>query len=129
MSGEVQVRFATVLPGYQKGELVQCEIVVTCGGSEGGEMQVREVSLEMEDMDGMHLNGKDSLVILERAFRGKRGKGMKRGEEGMRRHREYAERKRERRERKMRTEGALDILSVVFGVTAFAAFWFFVLCR
>ncbi|KAA8516770.1 hypothetical protein F0562_017032 [Nyssa sinensis] len=60
LSGEVQVRFASILAGDQKGspsEFVQCGIVVTCDESEGGEMLVREVSLQVEDMDGMHLTG------------------------------------------------------------------------
>ncbi|KAL3536073.1 hypothetical protein ACH5RR_004534 [Cinchona calisaya] len=86
--------------------------------SEGGEMlhlQVREVSMEMEDMDGMHLNGRDSLVILQKALEGRRGKALNREEEGRRRYKEYVEMKRERREKKMRTEGALDILFVAFG--------------
>ncbi|KAL1821234.1 hypothetical protein ACET3Z_016103 [Daucus carota] len=84
LSKEVQVRFATVLE--TRTEMVQCEIVVTCGGSESGEMQVREVSLEMEDMEGRHLNGKDSMVIVERMMGEKgerRGKG--REEEAKRR--------------------------------------------
>lgn len=129
LSGEVQVRFASILAADHKGPTrghVQCGVVVTCGKSEGGEMQVREVSMEMEDMDGMHLNGKDSLVILHRALDGKRGKAINRGEEGRRRYGAYVEMKRERKERKMRTEGALDIMCVAFGVIMFVAFWCFV---
>uniref|UniRef100_A0A5B7ADC7 F-box protein n=1 Tax=Davidia involucrata TaxID=16924 RepID=A0A5B7ADC7_DAVIN len=134
LSGEVQVWFASILAGDHKGsasEFVQCGIVVTCGGSEEGEMQVREVSLQVEDMEGMHLTGKDSLVILQRALEGKRGRvgRRRREEEGRRRYREYLKMKRERRERKLRTEETLDILCVAFGVSILAAFWFFVLCR
>ncbi|KAA8518534.1 hypothetical protein F0562_016008 [Nyssa sinensis] len=75
LSGEVQVRFASILAGDHKrsaSEFVQCGIVVTCSGSEGGKMLVREVYLQVEDMDGMHLKGKESLVILQRALEGKR---------------------------------------------------------
>lgn len=126
LSKEVQVRFATVLES--RNGMVQCEIVVTCGGSETGEMQVREVSLEMEDMEGMHLNGKDSMVILERVItmNGKR-KGKGREEEAKRRYREYVEKKKERREKKIKREGILDMLSIAFaaGSLVFAAFWFF----
>ncbi|CAL5389194.1 unnamed protein product [Camellia sinensis] len=131
LSGEVQVRFGSVLAGGNRrgptSELVHCGIVVTCGESEGGELQVREVSLQVEDMDGMHLTGKDSLVILHRALEGKRGH-MRREEEGRRRYREYMEMKRERRERKLKTEWTLDMLCVAFGVTIFSAFWLFLLC-
>ncbi|KAK1404696.1 putative F-box domain-containing protein [Heracleum sosnowskyi] len=126
LSKEVQVRFETVLES--RNEMVQCEIVVTCGGSENGEMQVWEVSLEMEDMEGMHLNGKDSMVILESVINmnGKR-KGKGREEEAKRKYREYVEKKKERREKKIKREGILDMLSIAFaaGSLVFAAFWFF----
>ncbi|XP_028088502.1 probable F-box protein At2g36090 [Camellia sinensis] len=116
LTGEVQVRFASILAGGNRrgptSELVQCGIVVTCGGGseEGaGMMQLREVSLLVEDMDGMQLTGKDSLVILHNALEGKR-KIKKREEEERRRYKEYLERKRERRERKLRNEGTLDTM-------------------
>ncbi|KAF7147868.1 hypothetical protein RHSIM_Rhsim03G0069700 [Rhododendron simsii] len=131
LSGEVQVGFASVLPrGGRRGaaeEHVQCGMVVTCGGSERGEMQVREVSLQMEDMDGMHLAGEESLVILHRAMEGKRLGNKRREEEGRKRYKDYLEMKRERRERKLRNEGTLDKLCVAFGVAVFGA-WVFFLC-
>ncbi|KAL6988455.1 hypothetical protein U1Q18_014206 [Sarracenia purpurea var. burkii] len=138
LSGEVQLLFVSILGGGEwKGptsDLVQCGIVVTCGsgGSEGGDMQVREVSLQVEDMDGMQLTGKKSLGILHRALDySRRGNKMKRREEeGRMRYREFLEMKRDRRERKLRTEGTLDMLCVAFGfgVTIFAAFWWLFLC-
>lgn len=137
LSGEVQVRFAAILAAaadQKKGARrvqgrVQCGIVVTCGKSERGEMEVREVSMEMEDLDGMHLNGRESLVILERGLEGKRGKALKREEEGRRRYKEYVEMKKERKERKLRTEGALEIFCVAFVVSILVAFSCFVWCR
>ncbi|KAK2655598.1 hypothetical protein Ddye_008650 [Dipteronia dyeriana] len=83
LSGEVHVRFASMLSG---GE--QCGIVITCGRSQ---MHVREVSLQVEDTDGMHLSGKDSLVILQRALEGKRENNRGREEEGKRRYEHYLE--------------------------------------
>ncbi|XP_023743977.1 probable F-box protein At2g36090 [Lactuca sativa] len=133
LSGEVQVRFASILPGgnhkhsSEATAFVQCGIVVNCGGSEGGEMQVRELSMEVEDMDGKHLNGRDSLVILERTMKGKRGNGVKREEEARDRHNKFEEMKRERRERKLRVEETLDTLSVAFGLSVFAGL-FFIFC-
>ncbi|KAI6696471.1 hypothetical protein NL676_016590 [Syzygium grande] len=130
------------------GAARECAVVVTCGGwagaaaassSEeeegeggggGGGMQVREVGLQVEDGDGMHLSGRDSLEVLGRAFGGRR-RGRREREEGERRRRydEFERRKRERKERKLRTEGTLDFLFVGFGVLAFALFWLLVLCR
>ncbi|KAI3791570.1 hypothetical protein L2E82_05390 [Cichorium intybus] len=133
LSGEVQVRFASILAGgnhkhsSEATALVQCGILVNCGGSEGGEMQVRELSMEVEDMDGKHLNGRDSLVILQRTMKGKRGNGVKREEEARDRHKKFEEMKRERRERKLRVESTLDTLSVAFGLSIFAGL-FFICC-
>ncbi|KAJ1433873.1 F-box protein [Sesbania bispinosa] len=64
LSGEVQVRFATVIGSGERGsatEVAPCNLMVTFGR----EMHVREASLQMEDMDGMQLNGRDNLGILQ----------------------------------------------------------------
>ncbi|XP_022889246.1 probable F-box protein At2g36090 [Olea europaea var. sylvestris] len=124
LTGEMQVRFATILT-VDHGH-VQCETLVTCGVSEGGDMQGKEVSLQIEDRDGMHLIGKDSLVILQRALEGKKG-GRKPGlQEGQMRYKKFVEMRRERRERKLRRDVALDLFCVAFWVsTLLALFWRF----
>ncbi|XP_022743943.1 probable F-box protein At2g36090 [Durio zibethinus] len=132
LSGDVQVKFASVVTGGRSGaatELVQCGVVVTCGGSARGEMHVREVSLQVEDMDGMYLKGRDSLVILKRGLEGKRGKVKKKEEERKKEFLEFLERKRERKEKKIMREGILDMLCVAFGVMAFASSVLFFLLR
>uniref|UniRef100_A0A7C8ZQV4 F-box domain-containing protein n=1 Tax=Opuntia streptacantha TaxID=393608 RepID=A0A7C8ZQV4_OPUST len=124
LSGEVHVRYAAVA-GH-----VMCGVEVTCVGGMGPVMHVTEVSLKMEDLDGVHLTGRESLVILQRGFEGKRGNGggkREREEEGRRRYVEYLERKREITERKRRREGTLDMLCVGLGVAILAAL-FFLLC-
>ncbi|OVA06058.1 hypothetical protein BVC80_1707g180 [Macleaya cordata] len=127
LTGEIELKFVTILTGDNRGgstEFVQSEIVVTCGGSEGGDMHVREVSMKMEDMDGMNLSGKDSLGILQRGMvNGKRKKG--REEEGEERYEEYLKRKEEREERKLRREGRLDRICIAFGVSICSAFCMF----
>ncbi|XP_038905521.1 probable F-box protein At2g36090 [Benincasa hispida] len=124
LSGEVQVQFATVLGGERgtAAEWVKCGIAVTCGGWEGGNLQVREVNLEVEDMDGTFLDGKDSLVILERAMEGKMGRRGKKIK-----LEEFLEKKNERKERKVRREGTLDMMCLAFGFFGFATLclWFF----
>ncbi|XP_076883407.1 putative F-box protein At2g36090 [Bidens hawaiensis] len=126
LTGDVKMRFASVLAGgnHPHSGLVQCAVVVDCGWSEGGEMQVRELSMQIEDMDGKHLNGRDSLVILQKVMEGKRGNGVKREKEAKNRYNKFEEMKRERRERKVRVEETLDTLSVVFGLSIFAALLF-----
>ncbi|KAJ0028634.1 hypothetical protein Pint_36098 [Pistacia integerrima] len=121
LSGEIQIRFGSILSGGQ--------IVVTCGGTKGGEMHVSEVCLQVEDMDGMHLNGKDTLVILDRGFEGKRGNIKGREVKGKKRYEEYMERRIERKEKKFKREGRLDMLCVVCGVMIFSFLGSFIFWR
>uniref|UniRef100_A0A7N0V2H7 F-box protein n=1 Tax=Kalanchoe fedtschenkoi TaxID=63787 RepID=A0A7N0V2H7_KALFE len=129
LSGEAMLQFCSVVPrgrssrirkgGFGRGaagELVKCEIRVTLGGSEGGEMQVREVSLVMEDMDGKCLNGEGSLVNLEWAL-----KGHKWG-----RYEDFLEKKKERKERVVKREERLDLFCVAFGIGFLSSIFLFV---
>ncbi|KAL2557379.1 F-box protein-like [Forsythia ovata] len=50
LTEDIQLRFATVLPAGRCGEdLVQCGVVVTCGGKEGGELQI-----EYQNVHALH---------------------------------------------------------------------------
>lgn len=117
LSGEVEVRFATAV-----GTAALCSVVVTWGA----EMtQVREVSFQMEDVDGAQMNGRESLVILRKLLAGERkGKKEEVSGEG---YREFLKRKQERKEGKVRAEGRLDTLCVGLAVFATVAsvflFW------
>ncbi|CAM8975622.1 unnamed protein product [Rhodiola kirilowii] len=124
-TGDVQVRFATVLKMDEEAE-IQCRITVTCGLQEGGEeVDVREVSMHLEDMDGKNLCGELSLTVLAAAVEfGERRKGRK-GEE-KERYEAYLERRRERRAVKDRRERLLDLVFIGVSVTVFVSFWGFV---
>ncbi|GMN72851.1 hypothetical protein TIFTF001_054236 [Ficus carica] len=129
LTGEIQLRYVTVMAGPEAAEHVQCGMVVTCGGKEGGEMHVTEVGMHVEDMDGRHLKGKESVVVLRNAIeRGERKKERGIGEE-RERFEEYLERRREMRDKKQRRERALDLACIVTGVSIFVAFWSLVLFR
>ncbi|ESQ52234.1 hypothetical protein EUTSA_v10016952mg [Eutrema salsugineum] len=119
ISGEVEAKFATVVGLESPEETVECVITVVTGGEE--ELHVKEVSLKVEKMEGTHLNGKDSLVILRRVMEGKRGNGRRRELEAKRRHEEFVEKKRERKEKKLRAELVFDILTVAFGILGFGS--------
>ncbi|XP_058108986.1 probable F-box protein At2g36090 [Magnolia sinica] len=125
LSGEIQARFATVLIAEPEGEWITCGVLVTCG--ECGE--VREVSMQVEDMDGMSLNGRDSLVILQRAMEGGRATKEREIERMRERYGEYVRRKREKKEKKLRREGRLDLACVLLGVHVFSSFLWFVFFR
>ncbi|CAI8584131.1 unnamed protein product [Vicia faba] len=117
LTGDVKVRFATVLHGGEKGsakEATVCSLLVTFGK----EMQVREICFQIEDMDGNQLNGRDSLGILQRALEGER----RRLRNGKERYVEFVRKKMERKERKLRRERKLDILCVALAALSVAAF-------
>ncbi|XVF46962.1 hypothetical protein PTKIN_Ptkin03bG0070500 [Pterospermum kingtungense] len=125
LTGDVQVRFGTVMEGDgRRGssrELVECKVVVTCGGKEGGEMHVREVSMVMEDMEGKGLNGKESLVILGGVMESGRRK-KRNGYKGKETYEEFEERKKERKVKKERKERALDLVCITIGLASFTTF-------
>lgn len=130
LTDEIQARFATIVAGDERPEteFVKCEVVVKCGGKERGDVQVREVSLQVEDMEGRCFSGRDSLVILEEAMdNGKRKKGN--GKERKEKYQEFVEKKREKGERKKRRERSLDMACIVTGASVFLAIWCLVLFR
>lgn len=131
LTGEVQVKFAIILAGERKGsekEYVECEVMVTCGGKEGGEVQVRDVSMGMADMEGKALTGKDSLVVLKEAMENGERKKLVR-DEVKGRYEEFLKRKKERKQRKQMKESIVDWMCIAAGVTSFMTFWSYVLFR
>lgn len=87
-------------------------------------MHVREVSLTMEDTEGRHVMGRDSIVILQNAMEnGERKKPN--AEEAKARFDKFCVEKREKRERKMRRDKAMDMVAMLVAFAVFALlFWF-----
>ncbi|XP_073013248.1 probable F-box protein At2g36090 [Typha latifolia] len=113
-TGEKIVRFATVVG--------KCSVTaaVTCGKEAG---QVREVSLGVEDADGIGVNGRGSLVILTQALESVR-KGRGKGEEekeAKKRYFEFVKRKMRRKEKKARREWVVDFCCIAVGIVLFLA--------
>ncbi|KAG9459034.1 hypothetical protein H6P81_003542 [Aristolochia fimbriata] len=126
LTGEIQVRFAIILErvpaGSSVAEPVQVGILVTCDGG-GEDEHVREVSLQVEDVEGMSLNGEDTLVVLQDVMEGHRRKKKEdEEEEEMLRYMQFLEQKRVNKEKKMTKEGRLDMACVLVGLLMFAAF-------
>lgn len=113
-TGEALVRFTTVLGGCA------VSVVVACGEEAG---QVREVSLTVEDEDGIAMDGRKGLGILTAAMNGRRRRRRGVGEEreAKRRYHEYLRRKEMRKERKARREALLDLCCTAFGTLVFFA--------
>ncbi|EPS58766.1 hypothetical protein M569_16046, partial [Genlisea aurea] len=127
LTGEIHARYDTILAGGD----VRCSITVTCSAAaaDGGETQLNDVSLELEDIDGKRLNGKDSMVIFQAAMEGKKVTGENRAAESQRRNKEYERKRRENTERKLRAESSLDTFCLLTGATIFIAFCCFFLFR
>ncbi|KAK7261192.1 hypothetical protein RIF29_27497 [Crotalaria pallida] len=122
LTEELEVVYAVMVE-----EEVQCGIKVTCCGKVGGAMHVREISLTMEDMDGRHVMGKESMVILQRAMESVKRKRVGGIIEAKESYEKFCERKRERRERLIKRHKTLDRVAdsmlVVFTIVALLA-WF-----
>jgi hypothetical protein len=129
LTGEVQVKFAVVVPGGGRWgtaeELVECAVVVECGRGIDGRVQVSEVSLSVEDMEKRNLNGRESLVILQNAM--ERVKRV--GNEGKERYEEFVEKRRVRKLRRAKRENVLDTCFILIGVLIFVVFWWILLFR
>lgn len=122
LTGDFKIRFGTVVDGGGiEKELVQCSVVAMCEGKEGGELHVREVSMQVEDKDGKIMNGKDSMVILQDAMERKRKK-REEGEE-KERYKKFVEYKKKWREIKQRREKRLDMVCIGSGITILMAFF------
>ncbi|CAA3023321.1 F-box At2g27310 [Olea europaea subsp. europaea] len=126
LTEDIQLRFAIVMPAGG-GDLVQCGVVVTCGGKEGGDLQVREVTLQVEDMEGKVLNGSDILGILHEAMDGERKKSNRDIERES--YEKFLKMKIQCRERNQRRERSLDMMCIATGVTIFFALCFLTLLR
>ncbi|KAK7272242.1 hypothetical protein RJT34_28721 [Clitoria ternatea] len=122
LTGEVEAVYAVAMG------CVQCIVKVTCCGKIGGAMHVREVSLTMEDLDGKHVVGRESAVILQRAIES----GTRRkvdAEEAKARFEEFCCVRRERKEMKIRREKAMDMFAMLVASAVFASlFWAMILC-
>ncbi|KAK1323154.1 F-box protein [Acorus calamus] len=121
LTGDMQVRFATVL-----GPASVAAVVVTCGrrrgeGEEEGCWHVREASLVVEDVEGFCLNGREGLAVIEAAMGG--GRRRKAEGEAGERWSEFLRRRRERRAWKLGRERRLDTCCVMIGVSALVSFW------
>lgn len=70
--GKYRVHFGCILP--VEGSLflhgmVKCKIAVSCRLTDGVRpLELEEISLHIEDLTGKHLNGKESLIVLDQAL-------------------------------------------------------------
>ncbi|OWM73626.1 F-box protein At2g27310-like isoform X1 [Punica granatum] len=128
--GVAQLQFSSFLGGdHEESEFVECRPTLVCRRGVDGRMEVVEVSMRMEDIEGRGLSGKSSLVILAEAMEGeKRSLKVRRGAGGIgiamkERFEEFQEMKRKRRERRRRWERAADMACIGVGIAIAMSFF------
>lgn len=95
----------------------------------GGEIHVRDVRLQVEDIEGKCMKGRDSLVILQGLLDGKRSCKDDEERRAKERYEEYVRMKIQWRENKERREKAQDTICMIFGFSMFVLLWSFILLR
>ncbi|KAF7061964.1 hypothetical protein CFC21_068614 [Triticum aestivum] len=115
-TGETLVRYAVVLGGSK------FEATITCS-EEAGCLNLREVSLTVEDADGAAVSGEGSLRLLAAAMEAPRSKaGEREREEAKRRYEEFVRSKRGRKESKARREVLVDLCCSAVSAVAVLSF-------
>jgi hypothetical protein len=87
-------------------------------------LNLTELSMQLEDMEGAHVNGRNSLLILKEALSCRRSKNHS---EVLESCHLYSKAQSELREEKMKIESRLDRLCIVTGIAAFLTFWYCIL--
>ncbi|KZV46696.1 F-box protein-like [Dorcoceras hygrometricum] len=120
--GDIQLRFATVVASATR-ELVQCAVLVNCGGKDGGELHLKEVKMQVEDMEGRTLSGRDSFGILQAAMEGRRRRIDCKREKDI--YESFLKKKVQYKEKQQMRERGLDMICIVIGLSIFFSIWIF----
>ncbi|GLJ25686.1 hypothetical protein SUGI_0492090 [Cryptomeria japonica] len=84
-----------------------------------GDMKISELSIQLEDMMGARVNGRNSLLILERALSCRKSKEHHRIFQS---YQKYLSHQRKMKEAMLRKEGVLDTLYILSGIVSFVSF-------
>ncbi|CAM6089272.1 unnamed protein product [Calypogeia fissa] len=127
------IRFGSILPANRDSlcSAVQCNIVMKCRFANVGEgetlkttLRLTELSMQLEDMGGAHVNGKDSLAILHRALSCPKSRNHT---DVLDSYHQYLKVQSELKEKKIRHEGRLDTAAVVSGISVFLFVCYFII--
>ncbi|KAE9463997.1 hypothetical protein C3L33_04094, partial [Rhododendron williamsianum] len=96
---------------------------------EGGEgcrttLKLKELSMQLGDMEGAHVNGRNSLLVLKEALSCRRSGNYS---EALESCHLYSKAQSELKEEKMRNENRLERMFILSGIAAFASFCYYLL--
>lgn len=125
------LRFGSVLPAKEilPCQVVECILIMkfrvihTEGEGVQTSIKLTELSMQLEDMEGAYVNGRNSLHIIKEALSCGRSKNYS---EVLESCHLYSKVQSELKEEKMRSESRLDRLCILSGIVAFATFWYYV---
>ncbi|GLJ55204.1 hypothetical protein SUGI_1184560 [Cryptomeria japonica] len=119
--------FGSILPAENilSCKVVQCKFVMKCRVSQTdhSNLKITELSMQLEDIMGARVNGRNSLLILQRALYCRRSLSHDKILESSEK---YLREQSTLKEAKMRREGRLDTLFILTGIISFASLWFFI---
>ncbi|GAB4843448.1 hypothetical protein Ancab_013410 [Ancistrocladus abbreviatus] len=125
------VRFGSILPAKDilPCQVVECILVVKFrmfkdGDSDYAHLKLTQLSMQLEDIEGAHVNGRNSLLVLKEALSCRRSKNYS---EVLESCNLYSRVRTEIKEQKMRNECRIDRLCILSGIAAFITFWYCIL--
>jgi hypothetical protein len=125
------VRFSSILPAHQlvTRKVVRCNVVMKCKldsdlNQESSSLSITEMSLQLEDLEGTHLNGRHSLLVLKEALSSRKSMNH---DEVFGSYCEYVRVQSEFKEEKLRNEGKVDTIFIICGIMSLVSFCYFFL--
>lgn len=124
------VRFGSILPAHPllSGKVVQCNVVLkgkllsnsSLPESRKSALVITELSLQLEDMAGAHLNGRHSVLALMEAMSCCKSVNHT---EVLKSYRQYIRVQSELKEEKLKSEGWIDTVCIMCGIMSFVSFF------
>ncbi|KAJ9187651.1 hypothetical protein P3X46_003080 [Hevea brasiliensis] len=126
------IHFGSVLSAKEilPCQVVECILIMkfrvihTEGEGVQTTLKLTELSMQLEDMEGAHVNGRNSLLILKEALSCCRSKNYS---EVLESCHLYSKVQSELKEEKMRNESRIDRLCIISGIAAFLTLWYYIL--
>ncbi|KMS98578.1 hypothetical protein BVRB_3g070610 [Beta vulgaris subsp. vulgaris] len=87
-------------------------------------LELTQVSMQLEDMEGFHVNGRNSLMVLKKALSCRKSRNYSEVIESCNL---YSRVRSEIKEEKMRNESRIDKMCILSGIIAAVTFWFCIL--